>query len=131
MRGAKPQRKSQLLAAIMIALMMGTLSGCDFFKSAYGTQGGGGNPPPVAAQTVQIINFSFQPSIIRIKAGTTVTWIQKDNATHTVTSTNPAGLFDSGNLAQGQQFTFTFSNPGTYEYKCSIHSSMTGKVIVE
>lgn len=115
-----------------IILFMGTISGCDLLKNLYGTnQGGGPNQPPVATQTVQISNFSFQPATIRIKAGTTVTWIQNDSATHTVTSTNPAGLFDSGNLTQGRQFTFTFSNPGTYEYHCSIHSSMTGKVIVE
>jgi plastocyanin len=132
MQGAKPRKSQQALSAVIIILLMGMLNGCDLLKSLYGTnQGGSGNRPPIATQTVQISNFSFQLSTIRIKAGTTVTWIQKDSAIHTVTSTNPAGLFDSRNLAQGQQFTFTFSNPGTYEYQCSIHTSMTGKVIVE
>ena len=113
-------------------LLSGALSGCEFLKGLYGgNQNGHGNPPPVDTHTVEIINFAFHPSEIRVKQGTKVMWLQKDNASHTVTSTNPAGLFDSGTLSQNQQFSFTFSTPGTFEYQCTIHPSMRGKVIVE
>ncbi|OGF57700.1 MAG: hypothetical protein A2Z21_05455 [Candidatus Fraserbacteria bacterium RBG_16_55_9] len=94
-------------------------------------QDGNGNPPPIETQTVEIINFDFRPSLIRVKKGAKVMWVQKDSAPHTVTSTNPAGLFDSGTLSKNQQFSFTFSTPGTFEYQCAIHPSMRGKVIVE
>ena len=112
--------------------LSGALSGCELLKGLYGgNQNGNGNPPPVETQTVEIINFAFRPSSIRIKKGTKVTWLEKDSVSHTVTSTNPAGLFDSGTLSKGQQFSFTFSNAGTVEYQCTIHPSMRGKVIVE
>jgi len=77
------------------------------------------------------MNFAFRPSSIRVKKGTKVTWLQKDSASHTVTSTNPTGLFDSGTLSQGQKFEFTFNTVGAVEYYCQIHPYMTGKVIVE
>jgi len=110
----------------------GALSSCDLFKGLYGNKpSGNGNEPPAETQTVEITNFAFHPSSIRIKKGTKVTWMQKDSAPHTVTSTNPTGAFDSGTLPQGQKFEFTFNDLGSYEYRCDIHPSMTGKVIVE
>lgn len=116
------------------AALSGMLSGCELFKGLYGNKpngGGHGNEPPVETETVEIINFAFRPASIRVKKGTKVTWMQKDNTPHTVTSTNPTGLFDSGTLSQNQQFAFTFDHPGTVEYHCALHPSMTGKVIVE
>ena len=113
-------------------LLSGMLIGCDLFKGLYGGKPpGNGNPPPVETQTVEIMNFAFHPKSIRVKKGTKVTWMQKDSAPHTVTSMNPTGLFDSGSLSQSQQFAFTFDQPGTVEYSCTLHPSMTGKVIVE
>ena len=64
----------------------------------------------------------------------TVTWTNADVSTHTVTSvTVPTGAstFDSGLMNTGQEFTVTFTTPGTYLYHCTIHSWMYGEVIVE
>lgn len=80
----------------------------------------------VAAE-VEIRDFSFVPNTITIPKGTTVTWTNRDTAPHTVT----ADSFNSGTLNQGQVFTNTFNQAGTFEYRCTIHSSMPhGKVIV-
>ena len=84
--------------------------------------------PPTSTSEVMIHNFSFLPQTITVAKGTTVTWTNMDNATHTVTSNT--GLFNSGNLGTGSTFRFTFNTPGTYTYHCSIHGSMTGTVIV-
>src|SRR5574337_151250 len=104
----KTMKHGSLLASggfvVGIILLATVLNGCDLFESLYGSDHGDGTNASVSTQTVQIVNFSFQPQTIHIKAGTTVTWIQKDSAPHTVTSTNPAGLFASTNLSQGQQF---------------------------
>jgi len=72
----------------------------------------------------------YTPNIITVVIGmnSTVTWVNKDIAPHTVTATNKA--FDSGNLNPGASFTFTFTLPGTYTYYCSYHSWMKGEVIV-
>lgn len=82
---------------------------------------------PEDSLNVNIENFAFSPSMIKIKTGDTVTWTNKDNALHTVTGD---GL-DSGNLNKNQEYKKTFSEPGTYEYICSFHTSMKGTVIVE
>lgn len=100
------------------------LSGCELLQ--YGGGGGG----PVETDSVEIRDLSFQPKTIKVAAGTMVIWTQQDDVAHTVTTTDPAGLFDSGNLSRGERFTFTFTKPGTYRYVCSIHPSMRGKVIV-
>jgi len=77
---------------------------------------------------VSIPGFSFQPQNINVSAGTTVTWTNLDSTSHTVTS--DTGLFDSGSLSNGQTFSRTFNTAGNYDYHCSIHSFMTGRVVV-
>lgn len=76
---------------------------------------------------ISISNFSFNPSSLNIKSGTTVTWMNNDNTAHTVTGNG----FNSGQIQPGGSFQFTFNSPGTYTYHCSIHPSMTGKIIVK
>lgn len=81
------------------------------------------------ATTVQIDNFSFTPQEIRVKAGTTITWTNRDDLPHTVVSSDQA--FKSKALDTDDKFTTTLTKPGTYSYFCSIHPKMQGKVIVE
>jgi plastocyanin len=71
----------------------------------------------------------FSPSPFTVKLGTPVTWVNKDGATHTVTSQG-SNLFDSGNLPTGATFKFTFAQAGTYQYYCTIHPFMKGTVVV-
>ena len=85
-------------------------------------------PEPV---TVLIQNFRHEN--LSIPVGTTVTWIQKDPTTHTTTSGTPSvpsDVWDSGFLDQNEEFPFTFTEPGVYEYFCEIHTSMLGIVTV-
>lgn len=78
---------------------------------------------------VSIDNFSFTPMEMTIPAGSQVTWINKDDVPHTVVSLDHA--FKSRALDTDEKFSFTFQNPGTYEYFCSVHPKMTGKIIVK
>jgi plastocyanin len=78
---------------------------------------------------VKMKNDKFSPSVITVKVNTTVTWSNKDLWGHTVTADN--GLFSSGKLTAGDQWTFTFTKPGEYPYHCDIHKHMTGKVVVQ
>lgn len=80
------------------------------------------------ANEVYIENMKFSPSTITVTVNTTVTWINKDGMAHTVTT--DTDLFDSGSIADGKSYEHTFSTAGTYSYKCSFHSSMTGTVVV-
>jgi plastocyanin len=85
--------------------------------------------PAAASATVMIQNYAFDPLTLTVKVGTTVTWTNGDNVTHTVTS--DTGLFDSGDLAQGATFSYTFTTAGTYAYHCTPHhATMSGTIIV-
>src|SRR5947209_15597715 len=84
----------------------------------------------VRAQTtsVSIQNYTFTPETLTVAAGTTVQWTNLDSVAHTVTSDSNA--FGSGVLAHQGQFTFKFTQPGTYTYHCQIHDYMTGSIVV-
>ena len=82
------------------------------------------------AKEVAIDNFAFAPKELTIPAGTQVTWINKDDDAHTVVSVD-GKTFKSKGLDTGDKFSFTFHDPGTYEYFCSIHKQMKGTIIVK
>jgi plastocyanin len=90
--------------------------------------GAAGTARAQSTASVNIVDFAFDPSSITIEAGGTVTWTNTGNATHTVTSDD--GTFNSGNIASGGTYSFTFDTPGTYTYHCSIHPNMTAEVVV-
>jgi plastocyanin len=77
---------------------------------------------------VKIDNFSFGPATITVAAGTTVTWVNRDDIPHTVVSAD--SVFKSKALDTDEKFTYTFSKAGTYSYFCSIHPKMTGQIVV-
>jgi plastocyanin len=81
------------------------------------------------ANEVVIDNLAFEPATLNISTGTTVTWANNDSAAHTITARD--NTFKSGTLSPGGSFSFTFNEKGTFEYYCTIHPSMTGKIIVE
>ena len=82
-----------------------------------------------ATHAVAIADFAFSPATLTITAGDTVTWTNEDAIAHTATSTTSA--FDSGLLNQGESFSLTFTTPGTYDYLCTPHPSMTGRIVVQ
>lgn len=90
-------------------------------------------PRPMAARqassiTVQIVDFAFEPAMVMIERGTTVTWTNVGDRPHTVTADD--GTFDSGRLDPGEQFNFTFDEPGTFTYVCGFHPEMQGTLMV-
>ena len=78
---------------------------------------------------IKIDNFTFGPQELKVPAGATVTWSNRDDIPHTVVSTDK--VFKSKVLDTDEKYSFTFAAPGTYTYFCSVHPKMTGKVIVE
>ncbi len=86
-------------------------------------------PANSAGDAVSITGSGYQPNTLSVKVGATVTWTNKDTASHTVTS-DTAGMFDSGPIAQGATFKFTFSQAGTFTYHSTSDSGWTGTVTV-
>jgi plastocyanin len=88
--------------------------------------------PPAAApgtNEVWMQNTAFVPSVKTITVGTTITWTNKDNADHDVTSNN--GSFFSPTMGKNATYSHKFDAVGTYDYNCTFHSGMTGKIIVQ
>jgi plastocyanin len=101
--------------------------------------------PTSEADTVQLKLLQFTPGRLTIPVGTEVTWRNAEPITHTVTSgavtgvdektglrsgQQPDGRFDHRLERSGQAFSYTFSEPGTYSYFCSIHQGMNATVVV-
>ncbi len=74
---------------------------------------------------VEMEDFKFNPKVLVIRSGATVKFANKDRAPHTATS--DTGLFDSGTLSKGDEFFFTFTEPGTYPYYCIPHGGPGGQ----
>ncbi|KAG0222957.1 hypothetical protein BGW42_006185 [Actinomortierella wolfii] len=83
-----------------------------------------------AEHVVNIQNFAFNPPSITIAVGDTVRWINRDSVAHTSTS-DTAGLWESGSLTQGKNYTRAFNVEATYQYHCKPHPNMKGTVIVK
>jgi plastocyanin len=79
---------------------------------------------------VKIDNFTFAPVTLTVPAGTTVKWVNRDDIPHTVVSEDRR-TFKSKALDTDDSFSYTFTQPGTYTYFCSIHPKMTAKVVVQ
>jgi len=124
------------------AFTAGTVLGPIYLRTRVGTLSTKGLKVTVAETAdIQIKDFAFSTKVLTVKPWTTVWWTNNDLVGHTVTAVDsldlgatPTGLFDSGPIAVGQVFHFTFGKPGTYFYECRFHSTeaaMHAEVIVQ
>ena len=77
---------------------------------------------------VTIVDFSFDPDTITVEVGDTVVWTNEDSARHNVAADDDS--FASDNLAEGETFSHTFEEAGTFDYVCTLHGGMTATVEV-
>ncbi|MCC7022224.1 MAG: cupredoxin family copper-binding protein [Thermomicrobiales bacterium] len=85
---------------------------------------------PLPTVTVDIKGFAYNPKIVEVPAGGSVTWTNNDSAPHTVTGLDGA-IPRSGGMPFGASFTQVFPTPGTYDYICAYHPNMKGTVVVK
>ena len=78
---------------------------------------------------IKIENFVFEPSDVTVAPGTRITWINKDEAPHTATSTD--GKFNSGGLDTEDKYSFVFNETGDYPYYCALHPHMKAMIKVK
>jgi plastocyanin len=115
-----------ILTLLLASMMIGCIGGDDDTSSEAIDDDADETPQ---SNAVDITGFAFSPETLTISIGDTVTWTNKESATHTATA--DGGEFDSGNLGNGDTFSHTFTAAGTYTYYCKIHTSMTATIIVE
>jgi plastocyanin len=108
-------------AALVVAMLL-----------VFACSGSGGGGSPVATNTVNLPpSYKFVPADVSVAAGTTVTWTNNDNFTHSVEFTDGGLPTQPMQMNPGQAVTFKFSNAGTFHYRCSFHpQNMKGSVVV-
>lgn len=122
-----------LRLAIPTATLGLTLIACASTGSAPATSAPAGSAAGAKTATVNIKGFAFAPATITVAKGTKITFSNQDSANHTVTSganRTKDGKFDEP-VDAGTQATITFDTAGTFEYFCTLHSSMKGTVTVQ
>ena len=117
-------RTAKLMLAVGVTLL-------PLFASAPASAGGGcraameGSLEDRTGTTVELVRNCMSPNVLRIEAGTAVTFVNRDATRHNVTA---PGLFK--NLESGETFVKHFHDSGTYAFACTLHAGMTGAVVV-
>jgi len=148
------QRGVLLLVAVLGSTAATSLAGCGGSSDDDGTTAPAGSAvasaaadaptaDAVAADEVHLRLLSFTPDMLEVDAGTTVAWVDDNPIAHTITSgtyevgadglrtgETPDGTFDGKVGTTGDAFSFTFDQPGTYTYYCSIHKGMNATLVV-
>ena len=125
---------AMLMVLIVGVALTGLFLACDEDDDRGASYDPGDEPGP---GEVFMQSYSFNPESLSVAVGTEVTWTNKSGFTHTVTSGTPGnplpGPLQSGNVAVGLTYTYTFTQAGTYPYFCEIHadSNMVGVVVVD
>ena len=113
--------KGLLVLAAAVALSMAACSG----ESTDTTEATGGDE-----QRVEIADLAFNPETLTVAVGSTVTWVNADpDVPHT--STSDDDVWNSDTLNEGDDFSFTFDEAGTFAYFCEVHPTMRGSIVVE
>ena len=118
------------LLALFAALL--ALAGCGAARENQRPSGAQGAERAKADITIDMRNIQFLPKSARVEVGDTVLWKNSDSVAHTVTKqSGPGPKFDSGTIAPGGTFTYTFKRPGKIDYLCTIHPNQTGTLTVK
>ena len=123
---------------LCLAVTLAMAAGCSKSDSSPSNTGGstgstGGSSTSAVAipsGAMSLGSMAFGANPLTIAAGTTVTWTNNDGVTHTSTSVPGGSTWSSGNILPGATFSFPFTTPGTYSYRCNLHTSMTGTIVV-
>lgn len=124
---------SKMRSLILVLPALALLAACS--GAGHAPAAGAGTSPssPAPAATpgkhvITINNFKNQPAELTVKAGDTVEWKNEDIVPHTATA---KGFFDSGRIPKGGSWTWVAAKPGTYDYICTLHPNMKGRLVVQ
>lgn len=138
-------KKKIYLGALLAVAVLG---GCGSSASTTDSSMDADQDAAADRTAITIQHIAFDPPILKVSSGTTVTWTNRDSdVTHTITSGKPGdkgipgvnegrpdkrdGVFDGSVETDGSTFDFTFDETGTYPYFCKVHPVMTGTIVVE
>jgi len=111
-------------------LLIGLIFALSAVAPAVTAGGGGGGGGGAVGANVSIAGFAYNSNNVTINVAESVEWTNTDSTAHTVTDNGAPEPFDSGEMLQGDTFSYTFFTTGNFPYACSFHSSMTGIIHV-
>lgn len=114
---------------IVVAVVFAVVAGLGLAVVAGSVAAGGGGCHEAtegSVTTVDLTAYCFDPSVVHVSAGDTVTFVNRDEARHVITGIDWA----LGELHEGDQRSQRFDDAGIYPYACYLHPSMTGAVVV-
>lgn len=111
----RPHHELSIVALLLTGLLVGSSTSAERSRDGLETH------------TVRIASMQFEPQEIVVPRGSRVVWINDDLFPHTVTAKES---FDSGSIAAGASWTYIAMQPGMYEYVCSLHPTMKGRMVV-
>jgi plastocyanin len=88
-------------------------------------------PTPGGLPEVAVVDYGYQPGVLRVPLNAVVKWTNRGDEGHDVTGDGPGGVWRSGPLAQGESYQRQFALPGEYPYVCTVHPEMRGFVVVQ
>lgn len=135
-----------LPAALVLSLGAFGLTGCATGGAGSTESRSSTSTEQAVESDVTLVSLNFMPETLTVSAGDTVTWVNGETITHTITSgafsdvdastglrgsEQADGLFDERLGEKGGSFSFTFETAGTFPYFCDIHDGMNATVVVE
>jgi plastocyanin len=122
----------RITAILLTALCINACGGTSYNSAPSPTP----TPAPAGSTTVTIstgastqTTTAFGANPLTISTGTTISWLNSDNTTHT--SSADGNQWSSGNISPGGRFNFTFGSAGRFTYHCQIHPNMIGTIVVQ
>jgi plastocyanin len=128
------QRKLSLaLATLVLLAALALIAAAGFQSHASAGRPTNSGSAPSKVVTVVIRKFKFEPAIVTVHAGETVEWKNDDIVPHTATANDEAQrpAFDSGSIQTGKAWRYVAQREGMYNYTCTFHPNMKGKLIVQ
>lgn len=110
------------ITSLLVVAAAALLPGC--------TDSGGPSSCTSSSTQICLTSASFNPSTLTVASGTTVTWRDGSNLSHTVTSNVSATESFDADISPGGTFSRQFTTAGDYGYHCEIHAGMTGTITV-
>ena len=124
-------RKGEYIQGIVLLAAFAVLAAMGFPSHASAGRPSSSASAEPKTVTVVIRRFKFEPATVTVNEGDTVEWKNDDVVPHTATEGVSKPSFDSGTIETGAAWRYITRNKGTYDYTCTFHPNMEGKLIVQ
>jgi plastocyanin len=127
------RKTSLVFATLVLSVAVRLIAATVYMSHAVASEPANSEGAKQNVVTVEIREFRFAPPTVTVHEGDTVEWKNDDSVPHTATENveDKTPAFDSGNIQTAASWRYVAQKKGTYNYICTLHPNMHGKLIVE